>query len=187
MIKQYISIEVAKEQTNDIYNQVIERLKLLHNHPRYNIIMDSVRNTSITWKKIGFTAAGKTIKENGMFPNYRIEMNINYLYSEDAEQFIRYTLIHEIAHIVADRFNGSWGHNRTFKDIDMMLGGRGTRCCDYKTPTNKPNDNRIGFLCTHCGAKFNLTPYMLKKCKSGNYYCKKCHTNMKDIIDFYHF
>lgn len=196
MNKPYVSVVNAKHRTTNIYQEILKLLKEVcdrnHNSVFYHKISGVLADTPISWKKMGFNNAGRTVRRafrgvNTTSIHYEIQMNINYLYSEDAEKFIRYTLIHELAHVIADVYNGSFSHNRTFKMFDRILGGTGERCCDYKTPINKPKSNKISFLCTHCGTKFMLTPYMLTKCKSGNYRCNCCHTNMKEIINFYGF
>lgn len=193
MFTQYVSLEDAQVRSQQVFHEVIKKINSMcyteHviNEQFRTRVIDILNNTSITWRKMGFTSAGKTIKRGGMFPEYHIEMNINYLYSKDAERFVKYTMIHELVHVIADVYNGSWGHNSTFYRFDVMFGGRGTRCCDYLTPDNKPKDNKISFLCTHCGAKITLTPYMIQKCKTGKYVCSTCKTNIKEILKFYNF
>lgn len=186
-MRKFISDKTAKDKSYLIFIEVLMQLKAYcktHNlNSFYDIAENRLKNTPIIWKKTGFLIAGKTIKFNEQHDiKYIIELNTNYLYSEDANDFIKFTLIHELAHIISDCYDGSFGHNKTFKTFDKILGGRGTRLANYKTPTNIVKRNRIEFVCPTCGNKFSLTPYMVNKCKTGNYQCKGCKTNMLDVM-----
>lgn len=187
MIKPFVSIETAKSNSHLIFIEVLMRLKAYckeHNlNSFYDITEKYLKTTPIIWKKIGFINAGKTIKYHKHYGvNYKIEMNINYLYSKDAKDFIKLTLIHELTHIIADCYDGSFGHNKTFKMFDKLFGGKGTRCAEYSEPINAPKRKRIEFTCPYCGNTFKLTPYMIQKCKTGKYSCIKCHTNMVEVL-----
>ena len=93
MIKQYVSLEEAKRQSNSVFNQTIDIFKQYCNENNCNSFFDEVyaalKHTDIWWDNLGFRFAGKAIRfaDN----NYVIKMNINYLYSKDAKDFIKLT------------------------------------------------------------------------------------------------
>lgn len=184
MIKQYVSLEEAKKQSNIVFNQTIDIFKQYCNENNCNSFFDEVhtalKHTDIWWDNLGFRFAGKVIKfaDN----NYVIKMNINYLYSKDAAKFVKLTLIHEMAHIVAYYKCKNFHHNKIFKTFDKILGDIGKSRHNYKDPTNKPKTNRIEVICPICKTKYKLTKYMYEQCKSGTRICRKCKTNMMNFV-----
>jgi predicted SprT family Zn-dependent metalloprotease len=182
----YIDIKTANELAAEVFESAMNNWR---NYCVRNALTKTLNATkdygytmTVDWKKIGFRCAGRTCREKS-FGTERlyIEMNINYLYSVDAIKFIKHTLIHELAHLLAYKFNGSWGHDKTWKAIASILGDDGKRCHNYATPENRPERKtvkRIRVKCPNCRAIYNLTPYMYKQCQSGDRVCR-CGKNAK--------
>lgn len=161
------------------------------NYP-HKVASTKLSERVVVWKPIGRNTAGQTHKTRVMGDKhmYTIVMNTNYLYSKDVREFINSTLRHEIAHAVANMFNpNSWGHDKTWKAIARVMGDSGERCHNYSLPENiaarkvTPGRMRTKFVCPHCGAEFDLTPLMIKRCNAGGYCCKHCKTDMKEIVN----
>jgi predicted SprT family Zn-dependent metalloprotease len=117
-------------------------------------------------------------------PNWddRIEMNIKYLKSKDAIEFIWDTTKHEIGHCINYRINKRRNHDASFKAIVNAIGGNPSTCHKYENSEILEKSKTEKIHCK-CGACFSLTPYRLKKAKAGAYRCKKCGTNLSDLIN----
>jgi predicted SprT family Zn-dependent metalloprotease len=191
LMKPYITEEIAKEMSAEVFAEAIAKWNAYWiRRNRQDIVLNTKTDSNIVvWRKIGFRMAGRTSKQviNGK-KFFQIEMNINYLYSSSAVEFIKNTLIHELAHVLANKFNNSWGHDKTFKTIAQIMGDTGERCHNYAVPENKPVNKtqrkkivRISVVCPHCGKIYNLTPYMYKQCQSGTRGCS-CGNNAKYFV-----
>ena len=171
--KPYIGVTVAKKTANTLAKAAWERFvekctpyqkKKLGTFPK------------IVWEKRGFRIAGEANLTDNV-----ISMNINYLYSSDANRFVTETIIHELAHIVAYRVYNSGGHDAKWRNTCLWLGGNGVRCHEYKTPINKPGYTTMKvFKCT-CGVQFEFTEKQAKKYLGGEYRCHKCHRNLDTV------
>lgn len=53
--------------------------------------------------------------------NYEIRMNTYFLYYDNAKNFIRETLLHELAHYFCDVMFGDFEHDKTFKTACQIL------------------------------------------------------------------
>lgn len=53
--------------------------------------------------------------------NYEIRMNTYFLYYDNAKNFIRETLLHELAHYFCDVMFGDFKHDKTFKTACRIL------------------------------------------------------------------
>lgn len=53
--------------------------------------------------------------------NYEIRMNTYFLYYDNAKNFIRETLLHELAHYFCDVMFGDFKHDKTFKTACQIL------------------------------------------------------------------
>lgn len=127
----------------------------------------------VVWKKKGFGVAGTAFPSMG-----KIEMNINYLYSVDAINFIHNTMIHELAHIINGYYGGR-NHDHQWKYIARLLGDDAERCHNYKAPDNKPLKNRKSIKCTGCGYVYEVTDYRYRNYKK--YICRKCKSHLIQI------
>lgn len=143
---QYITLEVAKERSfmiaKSAYDKFIQEVPAWLKN-RKNGIPDF---PSIVWKKKGYKLAGTTRYEYG---GVVIEMNINFLHSESAEEFIKYTMLHELAHAINYYYNG-YHHDNQWKMIARLLGDDGNRCHNYKLPDNKPARKVYYLKCNDC-------------------------------------
>lgn len=189
MTNPYVTEEAAKKLCIQIFNDAMKRWNdfCQENYPQY-VAKTQLTPDVIIWKKIGFRTAGKTgyviSRQRKIF---NITMNTNYLWSKDANEFIDSTLRHEIAHAVANLFNGSWGHDKTWKVVARVIGDSGERCHNYATPENIPAGKsskrvRTTFVCPTCGTEFHLTPLMIKRCSAGDYRCRHCKTGMETFV-----
>lgn len=132
----------------------------------------------IYWKKIGFNTAGK-YEWNIVDNSDSITMNINFLSSADAEEFIESTTKHEIAHAIAHRVYHENGHGRAWKLACIIVGDDGNRCHNYAAPANS---NKRCIKCCKCGQTYEFSPIRIKRAKEGAYRCGNCHENLKTFI-----
>jgi predicted SprT family Zn-dependent metalloprotease len=174
----YVSLEAAQVKSKKVFDDAMSRWNkfandniTLHQRKAMNVMLN---NVVISWRKVGFNAAGRAsvIRNIG-----ELTMNINYLYSKDANEFIDKTLRHELAHIITYAYNKTMKHDKLFKTVAKIIGDDGNRCHDYATPENKParvrkTYERKPFTCPKCGRVHNLTPLMQKRCAAGGYICK---------------
>lgn len=174
----YVTVDVATEISNEVFEETMliwKNFCIKHGYSDVlNNTKDLIFSKTVIWRKFGFRSAGRTCRvANNVF----IEMNINYLYSASAVEFIKHTLIHELAHLFAYKFNGSWGHDKTWKTIARILGDDASRCHDYAVPENKParkpsaKRERTKFVCPNCKRIHMLTPLMQKRIAAGGYQC----------------
>ena len=194
-MKPYIDLLTAEQIVKETLIQATNKwYELINNDPK---IMNAAKkliffrtkkyNPTVSFKKIGFRVAGRTIFiKNIKNPNnmtVKIQMNTNYLYSSDYKNFLKYTTLHEFAHFLAFIYDNSTGHNKTWKMIAKFIGDDGKRCHDYASPNNKPVKKvktriRHEFICSNCGKKYYLTNLMVNRiknnpfdytCNCGNY------------------
>ena len=97
----YVSLEAAQVKSKMVFDDAMSRWNkfandniTLHQRKAMNVMLN---NVVICWRKVGFNAAGRAsvIRNIG-----ELTMNINYLYSKDANEFIDKTLRHELAHML---------------------------------------------------------------------------------------
>lgn len=114
----------------------------------------------------------------------RIEMNIKYLDSKDAIQFIWDTTKHELGHCLNYRINKRRNHDAAFRAIVTAIGGDPSTYHNYedsevgKTPKRH---SRTEVKCK-CGTVYYLTPIRMKRAKLGIYTCRKCNENLKNLV-----
>lgn len=114
----------------------------------------------------------------------RIEMNIKFLNSKDAIQFIWDTTKHELGHCINFRMNKRRNHDAAFRAIVRAIGGDPSTYHNYEDSEvgGKPRrSTRSQVTCT-CGVVFELSPTRLKRAKEGLYTCKKCKENLKNLF-----
>ena len=114
----------------------------------------------------------------------RIEMNIKYLDSKDAIQFIWDTTKHELGHCLNYRINKRRNHDAAFRAIVTAIGGDPSTYHNYEdSAIGKPpkRQARTEVKCK-CGAVFYLTPVRMRRAKTGVYTCRKCKENLKNLV-----
>jgi predicted SprT family Zn-dependent metalloprotease len=194
----YVAESTAKRMCNKVFAEAMTSWETAVRNSQFSkAIQDEILAKTkltadcITWRKMGFRAAGATIgniqKKAGKVVGRKvnIEMNINYLYSKDAKAFVNNTTRHELAHALAFLYDGSLDHKKTWKFVAKILGDDAERCHDYAAPENKPEkkvatDNKIKHICPCCNRVMMLTPLMAKRIKEGNHTCK-CGCNAKHL------
>lgn len=179
-MKPFIDLKTAEMMIDEIVNEAID--KWFYTIKYNENLMEKTKKHMpiIRFKKFGFNYAGKTFFQhvNDSYLTIIIEMNENYLYSADAEKFIKYTTLHELAHAFAYLYDKSIGHNKVWKQIAIALGDDGKRCHDYARPINasvrKPT-KRTECICNKCGTKSYLTNIKIKRIKENPYsYTCRC-------------
>ena len=111
------------------------------------------------------STAGRATPSTGL-----IELS-EKLYNENKEEFMRSTIPHEVAHIVACRALGSRGHDAAWLAVMFDLGLEGNRCHTYKV------ERRSSKVYTYnCGCmKHEFTPQRHAWAVKGKrYVCKHC-------------
>ena len=196
----YVAESTAKRMCNKVFAEAMTSWETAVRNSQFSKakqdeILAKTKLTAdcITWRKMGFRAAGATIgntqRKDGKVVERKvnIEMNINYLYSKDAKTFVNKTTRHELAHALAFLYDGSLDHKNTWKFVAKILGDDAERCHDYAEPENKPERtvtkraSRIKHVCPCCGTVVMLTPLMAERIKAGNHRCSKCNCNAKHL------
>lgn len=116
--------------------------------------------------------------------NDRIEMNLKFLSSKDALEFIWNTTKHELGHCINYRINKRRNHDASFRAIVRAIGGDPSTYHDYENSdicTNVKKLKRTLVTCS-CGTNFYLTPLRIKRAKEGCYLCKECKKNLKELF-----
>lgn len=107
-----------------------------------------------------------------------IEMNIDFLTSPDAEEFIWETSKHELGHCINWRLNKRKHHDQAFRAIMRAIGGDPSTFHNYGTNDVQKKKGTVQFQCG-CGEKILLSPLQLKRALKGVYLCKRCEANLK--------
>ena len=103
---------------------------------------DLSRSNLVTGEKLGnvpeirFTALGD--KFLGMAYNDHIELNENYLQTQDKEK-LKMTLLHELAHVAEFRCTGIMGHGPLWHAICLYIGGSGDAQGDLPPDADRQN------------------------------------------------
>jgi predicted SprT family Zn-dependent metalloprotease len=188
MTKQYVTVDEAKAEATRVFNETMKKWNAFCAKNGVKVNTAAFSANMICWKKFGFRTAGRATRVGSFNPILGIEMNTNYLYSADACRFIKDTLVHEIAHCIAFQYDGSWGHDKTWKTVARILGDDAARCHDYATPSNKPvkatvtrTRKRTKFVCNKCKRIHNLTDLMISRCKKGGYSCQ-CGNSTENFV-----
>ncbi len=107
-------------------------------------------------------------------------MNTNFLYSKDAEEFIKSTTLHELAHLICLRLFKELNHNVRFKNVARVLGDDGERCHNYAFPDNKPERSKKKYytVVCPCGEEHVLSEKVYEATIAGKYLCKTCKRNL---------
>lgn len=130
---------------------------------------------------VGFTKRGKVAGVASYRDNH---INLNMvLLTENAEEFINTTVVHELAHLIAYQVYGSagTGHSRVWKDVYIRLGGNGETYHNYDTTNSTVRKvKKYRYFCD-C-MEHELTSIRHKKIFDGaEYYCKQCKVELIHI------
>ena len=178
-----IELAFAKNICETSAKEALEKAKIFFKYKDPSKLAKLEQMPPILWKKFGFRTAGRYYlphqAPSGYMLGEKIEMNINFLNSDSAEEFVKNTIVHELAHCVAYRCFNATGHNYIWKHIAIIMGDDGERCHSYAPPKNS---NRTEITCK-CGNKFSMTPLRIKRAKEGNYLCGKCKINLKELFN----
>ena len=123
----------------------------------------------VLWKKMGFAVAGCAHHTGGY-----IEMNTNYLYSKDYQEFLDGTILHELAHIIAGKLCKEYGHGKVWQSIARTLGDNGDQFHTMEKPENGKNRKGTVVVRCKCGHDHVMTERKYKRLCEQHYYCAKC-------------
>jgi predicted SprT family Zn-dependent metalloprotease len=143
--------------------------QLTKDHPRYDI------------GTIRFETSGRMTRCAGLaFPSKRlIKLSTPYFSNPDNLSELRETVIHEVAHVLADsRSSQKKGrreiHGPEWRKVAQSLGGRGDRC--HRMELSKDHQRPLlEGICSRCQQQMALGPIQHKKYHEGATYShRKC-------------
>jgi len=112
--------------------------------------------------------------------NNVIHLNVAFLVHY-REKFME-TVIHEAAHLITDIVypKAKQHHGPEFKHVDILLGGRGTRCHSYDVCIALPHKRFYTYACRTCQREFSLSQRMHNGIlRDGDVrICVKCKTDL---------
>lgn len=104
------------------------------------------------------------------------------LLQENPEQFIKQTVTHEFAHILAYRVFDDRGHGKDWKRVMVQLGAEPKRCHNYDVSSVQRRTARIEYSCG-C-ATYEISAKRHTMILNGKRYsCKKCKQVIKMVVD----
>lgn len=132
-MKPYIDLKTAETIVQQNMDNAIEVFRENVKYSQLNSwLFDYFKKPQIVWKKRGYRLAAS------YFPVYNIiKMNINFLYSKDAEKFVKETTLHELAHAINTLYFGRQ-HDAQWKYICELMNTPSNIYHTYDTPENKP-------------------------------------------------
>lgn len=183
-ITMYVEEAVAVKRCDKIVDQAWKDIvKYINDKCGYTVAKTMLTKLGakpvIVWKKFGFRACGRTFYNNGVG---LIEMNTNFLYSKDADEFIESTTRHELAHLICLRLFKELKHNANFRNIARVLGDDGERLANYAYPDNKPERSkkkRYTVVC-QCGEEHELSEKVYAESIGRKYICGFCSRNLAE-------
>lgn len=194
----YITLEEAQALANrSCQESWDEMIRILTEHGLEKIIARIGKPPKIEWRKMrssrvaGYYHFPKLCHPGSTsyrFPlpwDDRIELNIKYLDSKDAIQFIWNTTKHELGHCLNYRINKRQNHDASFRAIVTAIGGDPSTYHNYEDSEVKgvaKKQKRTELHCT-CGAHFYFTPIRMKRAAQGQYRCRKCGQNLAVLFD----
>lgn len=175
----YIALETAEVRVKEIATTVWTKFVREYYAGCSPKVLERLGNVPrIVWRKKGFGAAGSYNWDKRFGFEDHIEMNINYLSSPDAKDFVEHTVLHELAHCICYRIWRNSSHDGQFKKVCYALGDDGNRCHNYRLPENC---NREQHTCA-CGTVHTFTPRSKKLALLGEYICGRCKRNLKYLF-----
>lgn len=130
-MKQYLNLKMANALICELYNQ---SMNLWFNEkPSKTIDVSDITLDIVSWDYLDIDKAGTTIL-NKKTNKLKIIMNIYYLYSPDAIDFVISTFRHELAHAIAYRIEHKLGHTDTWKAMSIIFGNTMDVYHDYAEP-----------------------------------------------------
>lgn len=140
-MKPYIDLKTADVLVNQYMDDAIKVFKEnVKNSKLNNLLFEHFKKPEVVWKKRGFRVAGSYVP----FFNL-IKMNSNYLYSKDAERFLKETTLHELAHAINKIYFGRC-HDAQWKYICKLMNRSPNIYHNYRTPENKPVRKHANFI-----------------------------------------
>lgn len=129
-----------------------------------------IRKPKIVWKSMGLITAGCAVLADN-----EIQLNSNYLNSEDWKRFLDIIPLHELAHLIAFKLYGDEGHGKCWKNVCIQLGIKPDRCHTLKTPII-PGTTKLKTHKGYCGCmEWDISQIRYNRMKKGTiYYCTIC-------------
>ncbi len=106
------------------------------------------------------------------------------LYLRNKSEFLKQTLIHEVAHLAAFRQFSDRGHGNGWKRVMIDFGLQPTRCHSYDVSEVKSNTKKFYYTCGCSRLEISTTIHnritqRLKMGQGAGYSCKKCRQPIK--------
>ena len=140
-MKPYVDLKTAETLANEYMDNAIKVFKENVKNSKLNsFLFEYFEKPEVVWKKRGFRVAGSYTPCLNL-----IKMNINYLYSKDAEMFIKNTIVHELAHAINKIYFGRC-HDAQWKYICKLMNRSPNIYHNYRTPENKPVRKHANFI-----------------------------------------
>lgn len=115
----FIDFETAKTRTNELVSSTCHQFqKFLHHFDSSKSV--SFLQPTIMWRSMGTRVAGRCYLQKNV-----IELNKNYLSSIDYKEFLKYTVLHELAHAIAWQIFQEDGHGLPWKTVAKFIGDDG--------------------------------------------------------------
>lgn len=126
MKKRYNKYIMSKDEILDYTDKIFwdgwdTFIKNLQDRELFELI-DTINNATlpeIIWTDdLPINCCGETVYRSNF---YEIRLNTYFLYYDNAKNFIRETLLHELAHYFCDVMFGDFEHDKTFKTACRIL------------------------------------------------------------------
>jgi SprT protein len=156
----YVSADI-KNQVNAQITNTLEKAKVLFGYTEpFPVVNYDVRGTCagkawVTKNIIGFNSI---------------------LLTENVEQFLKRTVVHEMAHVIAYKRYGSRGHDNAWKNVMIRLGADPSRCHSYDVSNARvknANAPTYTYKCACHEREVTQTRHN-KILKGANYTCRSC-------------
>jgi predicted SprT family Zn-dependent metalloprotease len=114
----------------------------------------------ILFKLRGGTAGFAKFTRDAKNCEMRYSVNFNMAIAmRHPKEFLARTVGHEVAHVIESQLYGKMSHSRAWKQIDILLGGDGTRCHSYNVEGIKGrNRTKVHYYkCSCCDKMVKLS------------------------------
>ena len=176
--------KIAQRSIQESWDIMINLLKERHLE-KYAIRLQ--QPPKIVWKSFRAINNAGVYRSTGRHPKQNfttdwkwddsIELNLDFLTSDDAEIFVWETPKHELGHCINYRLNYRVGHDKSFKAIMEAIGGDPNTCHNLAL-TDKQKAKLHQIVC-ECGEEFMVSNTIFSRAKKGKYVCNKCGKNLK--------
>lgn len=156
----------------------------LHETQRFIDLAETHFGTHITQPQVSFDLRGRAAGMVVFAERGTVHIRYNRpILQENGEAFIRQTVPHEVAHLVARTLHGARikPHGREWQSIMRLFGANANRCHNFSTK-NIPL-RRMRYFPYRCNCKYHqLSTIRHNRCKAGvTYLCRACGTALVSV------